>query len=394
MSISIALANEVLQNDYLPGFQSQINDKMSYFYKLIEKKQQATSGEQFAWLARYGRSGGKGSAAEDATLPDAIARNRKQILASPKNFYGRMQISDRLIKASQGTAAFLNELTQQMEELMLDCKDDLSRQLFGDGTGLITSITASTGPLTTITVANSTFLNSGIVINIKSSVKVDKYASVQISDVNKVTNVVTLASAVTVVSGDLIYQTGCYNNEISGLGKIMTPGNTLYNIDRSTNSWFNPQSFTLGGNNDLDDNYMLYPFQQIDKETGVKPDIIIAGYSAYRNLVDFLSAFQRFTETETRYDAGHKTLHYNGVPVEQDKYQGDQVMDFLSTEYFSLMHIGENFAWMSDDGAVLSRVQNKAAYEATLAMYAELCVKYPKAQFRYTNIQKTSFTPV
>ena len=32
----------------------------------------------------------------------------------------------------------------------------------------------------------------------------------------------------------------------------------------------------------------------------------------------------------TRYDAGHVTMSYNGIPVEQDKYQGDATMDFLN----------------------------------------------------------------
>lgn len=390
MAIAIAAANEVLQNHYLPGFQAQINDKMSYFYKLIEKQQQTTSGEQFQWLARYGRSGGKGSTAEGADLPEAGARSRIQVISSPKNFYGRLQISDRLIKASQGAASFLDELTQQMEELMLDSKDDLSRQLYGDGTGLITTITAGvTG--TTITVADATFLNAGIRINIKDSSQVDKYASVSVVDVNKVTGEVTLASSVTVVNTDEIYQAGSYNAEITGLGAIMQSGNTLYNIDRSTNSWFNANVYNLGA--DLDDSAMNYAIQTVDKEAGEKPDIIVAGYGAYRNLVDYLSAFQRYNEIETRYAAGHKALHYRDIAVEEDKYQTDDVMDFLTTQYFKLMHIGENFAWMDMDGSILNRVPNKPAYEATLVLYAELCNKYPKAQFRFTNINTSSFTP-
>ena len=106
-----------------------------------------------------------------------------------------------------------------------------------------------------------------------------------------------------------------------------------------------------------------------------------------------MSAFQRYTTTEKRYDAGHKTLHYEYIAVEQDKYQTDDVMDFLNTEHFNLMHIGQNFAWMQEDGSILNRVPNKAAYEATLMMYSELCAKYPKAQVRFKNITTSTFTP-
>ena len=393
MAIDLALANAVLQNHYLPGFQTQINDKMSYFYKLIEKMQQTTGGEQFIWLARYGRSGGKGSVGEGDDLPTAFSRSKKQVTASPKNFYARMQLSDRLIKASKHEASFLEELSQQMEELLLDSKDDLSRQLYGTGSGLIATLTANTTAGTDITVSDAKFLNAGISIEITDTTETTTKATVRVVDVDKVTNVVTVDANVTVIIGDKIFQESSRDNEITGLGALMQRGNTVYNIDRASNAWFDPNVFTLGGSNDLDDDYMEYAFQTIDLETGEKPDMIVAGYSAFRNLKDYLSAYQRYHEIATRYDAGHMTMHYNGVPVEQDKYQTDTTMDFLCTEFFKLMHIGENFSWLDMDGSVLNRVPNKAAYEATLVLYAELCLKYPKAQFRYTNIQKTTFTP-
>lgn len=390
MAISVAQLNEVLQNHYLPGFQTQINDKMSYLYKLIEKKEQSTSGDKFVWLARYGRSGGKGSTSEGADLPTAGARSNVQVNAAVKNFYARMQFTDKLMKASQGAASFLDEVTQQMEDLQIDSKDDLSRQLYGDGTGLITTLTAATTAGTTITVADSTYLFTGMRLNLRATAGTDKYASVTIEDVNKITNVVTIDTSVTVIIGDKVYQAGAYNAEITGLGAIMNSGNTLYNIDRSTNSWFNANVVDLS--DDLDDGVMTAAIQTVDKEAGEKPNIIIAGYGAYRNLVEYLSAFQRYNLIDTRYDAGHKALHYNDVPVEEDKYQKDDVMDFLSTQYLSLMHIGETFSWMSEDGAILNRVPNKAAYEATLVLYAELCAKYPKANLRLKNITTSSFT--
>ena len=37
MAISIANLNAILQHDYLPGFKSQLNEELSYLYKLMEK---------------------------------------------------------------------------------------------------------------------------------------------------------------------------------------------------------------------------------------------------------------------------------------------------------------------------------------------------------------------
>lgn len=392
MAISVAQANEVLQIDYLPSIQSQMNDRMSWFWKAMERNESTTSGGEFSWHARYGRSGGVGSRAEDADLPAAKARSRKNVVSAPKNFYGRLKISDKLMKASNG-AAFVNELDQQMSELITDSKNDFNRQLFGDGTGYLDGVRSATGPLTTIQVDSAKFIDIGMLLNVKAAAGTDKYTSLEVINVDKINLVVTVDSSVTVLATDLIYLQGAYNAEITGLDSIINTGNTIYNINRSTNGWFDSNVYDLGGTIDLDDNYMEHAFQTIDSAAGEEPDQIMAGYSALRNLKDYLSSFQRYTEVETRYDAGHKAIHYNGVPVEQDKYQGDQKMDFLTLEHFEVKHLGENFSFLNNDGSVLSRVANKAAYEATIVLYAELCNKYPKAQFRYKDIQKTTFTP-
>jgi len=392
MGVSITLANQVLQVDFLPGYQSQVNEKMSWFWKAMKRKESATSGGEFNWLARYGRSGGVGSRAEDSNLPDAKARARKVVKATPKNFYGRLKISDRLMKASKG-AAFVNELETQMSELVTDSKNDFNRQLFGDGSAQLAKVSAATGPLATFKVDKSKFIDIGMSINIKTLANVDKYTDLEVIDVDKINLTVTVNQNVTVLSTDLVYLQDAYNAEITGLDALMQTGNTVYNIDRSSNAWFNPSVYSLAGTADLDAGYMENAFQTIDDQAGEKPTQIMAGYSAFRSLNDYLSAFQRYTELSTRYDAGHITMHYNGVPVEQDKYQGDQVMDFLTLDYFEIKHIGENFSFLNNDGSVLHRISNKAAYEATLVLYAELCAKYPKAQFRYEQIQKTTFTP-
>lgn len=104
-------------------------------------------------------------------------------------------------------------------------------------------------------------------------------------------------------------------------------------------------------------------------------------------LKNYLAQFQRYSEIETRYDAGHITMSYNGIPVEQDKYQGDTTMDFLNiADTFELLSIGELFDWMDMDGAILKPVANRAAYEAILTNYAEIMCKQPGANTRITNI--------
>ena len=142
MAVSLAYLNETLQKDYLPGFKAQLNEELSYFYKLMEKNTDPALGADSTFLVTFGRSGGIGNRAEDGDVPTAKAAGRKQISVVPKNFYARISLSDRLIKSGKTGAAFINSLDLEMEEAFRDSKDSLNRQLFGDGTGTLAKCTA------------------------------------------------------------------------------------------------------------------------------------------------------------------------------------------------------------------------------------------------------------
>jgi len=391
MTISIANLNAILQNDYLPGFKSQLNEELSYFYKLMEKNTSPSMGANETFLVTFGRSGGIGSRTELGTLPTAAAASRLQINVVPKNLYARISLSDRLIKSSATGASFVNALDLEMKEMFRDAKDNLNRQMFGDGTGtlaLCTEVAAQNA--TVIAVDNTRYFAEGMVIDTidmtgSPAAKNKGHTITAIDEANsKITVTPKLGEAT--AANDIIVISGSYNLEITGLNAIMTPNNTIYSVNRANNTWFNP-GFINAANIALDDELMEQAIQRVDLKSGKKPEVILAGYRAYRVLKNYLAQFQRYSEIETRYDAGHVTMSYNGIPVEQDKYQGDTTMDFLNiADTFELLSIGELFDWMDMDGAILKPVANTAAYEAILTNYAEIMCKQPGANTRITNI--------
>jgi len=390
MGATLAYLNEALKKDYLPGMVAQINEESSYFYKLMEKNTEPSLGADSTFLVTYGRSGGLGSRAEDGALPTASAASKKQISASPKNFFGTIRLTDRAIKAGKTGAALVNILSTEMEQQMRDSKDNLNRQMFGDGTGTLTTVKTTAATTKTFVVNNAKFLAPGQRIDVldvsNSNAKLADGAI--ISNVNKVTNTVTItyASNISVTEGDILVTSGAYGLEISGLDLIMTSGNTLYGVDRSTNSWFDPGVITCSSEILLDDDIMEKAIQMVDLESGMQPDLILAGYTAQRILKNYLSQYQRYTTIDTRYDAGHSTMSYDGIPVERDKYQGENTMDFLKMDTFSLLSLGELFSWMDDDGSVLKAVSGYPMYEAILASYAEIACKHPGANVRVKGI--------
>lgn len=391
MAITLAYLNETLQKDYLPGFKAQLNEESSYFYKLMEKNGDPAMGADSTFLVTFGRSGGIGNRAEDGDLPTASAAGRKQISVVPKNFYARIGLSDRLIKSGKTGAAFVNALDLEMEEIFRDSKDSLNRQLFGDGKGILSTVKTAATTKDNFVVNSAKFLAPNQLIDIIDATDGTTVLKTKalVKNVDKETNTVTIDSTVTVDVGDMLVTTGAYNLEITGLDAIMTPNNTIYGINRATNSWFNPGVITCSESVLLDEDVMERAVQRTDLESGKEPEIILAGYTAFRVLKNYLSQFQRYSTIDTRYDAGHKTMSYDGIPVERDKYQGENTMDFLNIkDTFSLLSIGELFDWMDGDGAVLSRVANKAMYEAVLTSYAEVMCKQPGANVRIKGIVK------
>ena len=392
MTISIANLNAILQNDYLPGFKSQLNEELSYFYKLMEKNTSPSMGANETFLVTFGRSGGIGSRTELGTLPTAAAASRLQINVVPKNLYARISLSDRLIKSSATGASFVNALDLEMKEMFRDAKDNLNRQMFGDGTGTL-ALCTEVEPVgeTIIAVDNTRYFAEGMVIDTVDMGAVPPAAENighTITVVNEAANTIIVTPALTkaTAANDAICISGSYGLEITGLDAIMTPNNTIYGVIRGLNTWFNP-GFINATNIALDDELMEQAIQRVDLKSGKKPEVILAGYRAYRVLKNYLAQFQRYSEIETRYDAGHITMSYNGIPVEQDKYQGDTTMDFLNiADTFELLSIGELFDWMDMDGAILKPVANTAAYEAILTNYAEIMCKQPGANTRITNI--------
>lgn len=392
MTISIANLNAILQNDYLPGFKSQLNEELSYFYKLMEKNTSPSMGANETFLVTFGRSGGIGSRTELGTLPTAAAASRLQINVVPKNLYARISLSDRLIKSSATGASFVNALDLEMREMFRDAKDNLNRQMFGDGTGTLALCTAvEAAGETVIAVDNTRYFAEGMVIDtidMTANTPAAENEEHTITAIDEANSTITVTPALTEATAvdDVICISGSYGLEITGLDAIMTPNNTIYGVIRANNTWFNPGFINAAGIV-LDDEIMEQAIQRVDLKSGKKPEVILSGYRAYRVLKNYLAQFQRYSEIETRYDAGHITMSYNGIPVEQDKYQGDTTMDFLNiADTFELLSIGELFDWMDMDGAILKPVANRAAYEAILTNYAEIMCKQPGANTRITNI--------
>jgi hypothetical protein len=104
-----------------------------------------------------------------------------------------------------------------------------------------------------------------------------------------------------------------------------------------------------------------------------------------RRAYQVLLTNDRIYQNTGEFKGGYKTLDYNGLPFMVDKDCTPNSIYLLDEDHLSFYQLSD-WDWMDDDGSILSRVQNKDAYEATLCKYCELGCTERNAQTLLTDI--------
>jgi hypothetical protein len=107
-----------------------------------------------------------------------------------------------------------------------------------------------------------------------------------------------------------------------------------------------------------------------EKASGISPNIIIGTFEARDKYAAILQGGRRFVNT-IEYKGGFKGPEFHDVGLVPDTEAPRGYLWFLNLNYFSIYQQA-GLQFMDEDGAVLSRVANYPAYEATLYWFFEL----------------------
>lgn len=355
----------------------------------IEKSIDMVSGNEFKWPMQYGRSGGIGARSETDDLPTPSPRTTIQAFASPKNLFARLSFSDKLIRTSKNSASsFADQVTLQMEDLTNDAKDMLRRNLVGKSDGIMGKVNAgvTAGKEVVVAGGNIKYFYAGQLVDIltdNAGTVTKAVDAKQIVDVDYGTNTIIFAENVTVAKNEVITLAGNYKKELIGFGDIFTADTTIYGIDRSKNKWFNPQLLDKNATA-FDSMFMQEAIDQIEEFTGSKPNFIVCSSKTARAYVDEQNYYKRNMEYK-KIQGGYDLMTYDNVPISKEKYMADGVIDLINTADFKLARLND-WEWMDLDGKILSRIQNKAAYEGSMVCYEELICKKIRGQARIFNV--------
>lgn len=379
---SITASAEAFKTWYLPVFQYQLNNANPILAS-IDRDSDSVQGKEIVMGLRYGRVGGLGARLEDGLLPTPNPRKTKQARWETKNLFGRIQITDKAMRASRSErGAYIALLENDIEDAISDAKDDLARQIFGDGTGKMATCTAQT-TVSTLTVDSVIFFAEGQLVDVCDSTGTVKQGGREITAVDDVARTITLSgTAQTTLATDIIVRSGNYGMELTGFGAVFNNGNTLYNVNRATNRWFNSTLIPVGGN--ISEVILQKGTDETDRKAGGKVNFYATSYGvrrAYQSLMLLTKQIVNVMQLE----GGYRELSYNGQPFVADKYCAPGTLYGLDLSTWKMYNIMD-WNWLDEDGAVLSRVSGQPIWEAILARYADLGCKLPAANFKMTGI--------
>ena len=396
MGATLTTLADIIKTQYAPVVGEMINHSTPILDR-IGKDYDSVQGKDFTIPLHYGRNEGIGARGEGSALPTAGNQSYKASVLPMRYQYGRFQITGQTIKATRNNeGAYRKAVRSEMEGLANDMCDSLSRQLFGDGSGLLATVASSGSSSSTVVVDSTAKLRVGMPIDI--IVKTTGAATAGLAG----TSVATITDGTTfTISGTLagspaatygVYIAGSRDLEMMGLGGIVSATTTVQGLDVSTYPWW---VATVQGNSGtaraISDTILQKALDTLTQNSNGKPSAMYTTYGVRRAYQAILAAQKQFVNTMTL-TGGFDTIAYNGLPIIPDKNAPSGkifVVDESKLKFYRMSDNGgedNGLFWLEEDGNMLKYVTGYDAYEAILCLYSNLGTTMRNAFVRIDDI--------
>lgn len=379
---TITSADKALKTLYLGVITDQMNSNVNPLLAKIKQSTQDVWGKEIKRLAQYGLNGGVGAGSESGALPNSGENYYEQFTLSLKNLYGTIAISDKAIRASENNSgAFVNLLNAEMEGLIKAASFNLGRMLYGDGSGVIATVTGVGSGC--VMVDNVKNLTEGMIVDFYDEIGEDIYNGKgrRIVSVDRINKAIYLSGASfssdVLYAGAIITMQNSLSKEITGLGAIFKEDGMLYGLNRSNNKWLVPYIKRNVG--DISEMVIQKAIDDLEENAGSKVNFIVCSAGVKRAFINHLATYKRNVDV-LDLQGGYKALSYNGIPIVSDRFCPDGTMYLLNTDDFT-MHQLCDWRWLEgEDGKVLKQVAGTPTYTATLVKYADIICAKPCGQ--------------
>ncbi len=389
--VTLKTAESALKDVYLGVVANQLNVKANPLLAKIKQSTKDVWGKEIRKLAPYGINGGIGAGSETDALPTSSANSYVQFVSDLKNLYGKIEISDKAVRASANNiGAFVNLLSDEMEGLVKASSFNLGRMLYGDGSGLLATVKSHADKVITCDKVNN--MIEGMLIDVYNTTTKVNTNPLKIVYVDRVNNTVKYESSetLTISANDTIYVQGSKGFEISGLGKIFSSDDTIYGVSRTEHPWL--KAYTSSVETEISDTLIQEAIDFLDMNVDSQINFIACSSQVRRAYQSYLGAYRRNIEV-MELEGGFKTISHNGIPVVADRFVDSDTMYLLNTNDFTLHQLCD-WKWLeNEDGRILRQNQGYPTYSATLVKYAELICDKPCGQAKISKIKSTVTNP-
>lgn len=396
-------ADAALKEDYQPTIREQLNSAFLLLSQIETNVRDVdTSGRRAILSLHTSRNEGVGARGEDQDLPTAGAEGFTEERVSLRYNYGRIRLTGQVMRASRsGDTSYVRQLDNESKAIVTNLKLDVNRQLWGTSNGVLVAMDAS-GPSTTVAFTGATAVQ---VRNLRPGMKVDIATvaeaaagtggpayGVYIVSVNRTAKTAVLDTSVTVASGDFLFRagsggSGASQKELTSVPTIVDSTGTLFNVDPTTvPEWSSYERAVAGA---LTDTVAATLLDEVSISAGQDPGtLFISTHGVVRSYAASLTSLKRFNDT-VDLKGGWKGVEVNSssgnavLTADKDTPTGEAYL--LSTANLE-QYQASDWEFMDDDGAVLSRVPNRDAYEAVLFKYHELATDKRNAHGKLTGL--------
>lgn len=399
MGATLATVSALTKEIYEGPLREQLFNEVTTLKRVQRSSEGITNevgGKYVTFPVHVQRNQGIGARLEMEALPTPGNQGTKAARVGLRYQYGAVRLSGQsMALAKTNTQAFVSTLDLEMNGLKTDLGVDLNRQVYGNGTGTLTTI-ATGGTLNTFVVNHVYWLTSqvGAVVDVYDSTGTTQKASGRtITGINESTPSITLSgAALTLVAGDIVVRTGSIGaadlttqREWTGLGAIVSSIGTLYNLSDPT---WTANILSNGGTPRALSEGLMTLAVDTARRRGGSVSALFSNLGVRRAYANLLMQQRRYTNTQ-EFKGGFSGLAFTtdtgDIPMVTDTYCPPGLIYGL-TEKELKWYRESDWSFMDRDGSMWQRVIGYDAYDATIYQYSELGTHRRNAHFVLTDL--------
>jgi hypothetical protein len=399
MPQTLAAADAALQDDYVEPIVRAIKEK-TYLLDQIQSDSSKLDqkGRRAVWDIHYKRNRGRGSRGtqEGAVLPNAGQQGYEDAAVAVKYHYWAIEITDAAIEATAGKEnAFVDLLDEETSGVAREAKTEMNRQAWGDGTGLLAKVTA-TSATTTFAVDNTQWLMMGDPVTLAKVADGSGALVRTVMSIDYANKTVTVDTAASVDNTFGVYITGNRNNEIDGVRNIFNKGRSYAGVPATVpqiQSRVTDMAGAMAGEN----SFQLLR-DSINRRGFGKVGPFLTTLGIRRRLAGTYTSQKRYSDANAvEIHAGYTAIYVDENPVIAD--EDAQKGEVLAMTKDALVWVEQAApGWLKQkDGTIFhlkddsTPGQKQATWQAWFKHYCNLASYLPAKGGRLTNCQDDDY---